>query len=570
LAYLSLYRKWRPQTFDEIAGQSHITQTLKNAIEKGRISHAYLFSGPRGTGKTTTARVLAKAINCAEGPTPTPCNECESCRLISDGTSMDVLELDAASNRRVEEIRDLLEKIPYSSTQGHKKVYIIDEVHMLTPESFNTLLKTLEEPPEHVIFVLATTEPHKVLPTILSRCQQFDFRRISAPDIEARLKKVAEAEGMAVEPAALSLIAHHAQGALRDALGILEQLASFSSEKVASADVVSLLGLTDSELLLDFTDMLGKGDLAAGLLFIDELTEKGFDMRQFIQDLLVHLRNLFLIQSVPNAKLAGVPGDIGEKLSTQASALNQQSLMFFINTLSEVYNQSRWATDIRLLLELALFKMTKSDSDVSTEGMLHRLERLEDAILTGTSRLASEVAPQQPQGLKQAEGMGGEDIKASGPVNGGGRAEVSSGVATETLAGRAVDIEAMQKLWPQVLKLVKEKKPSRYSFFAAGKLSRIDGGRLVLSFKKSDKDFVESPENLKLLQSALKVVSGFDIPITCELAGDVAKTVAVTDGAAPEESLLSADDCVKLVRDIFGAKIVEEISVDEIKNREER
>ena len=568
VAYVSLYRKWRPQTFDEIAGQPHVIQTLKNAIEAGRIAHAYLFCGPRGTGKTTTARILAKAINCVKGPTPTPCNECDSCRSINDGSAIDVLERDAASNRRVEEIRDLLEKIPYSSTQGGKKVYIIDEVHMLTTESFNTLLKTLEEPPEHVVFVLATTEPHKVLPTILSRCQRFDFRRISVADIEARLRFVAEAEHIDIDESALFLIAHHAQGSLRDPLGVLDQLASFSKEKIESADVVALLGITDSELLLQFSDTLIKGDLGEGLLLIDGLIEKGFDLRQFIQDLLGHLRNLYLAQTVPDMRLAGVPDELKEKLIEQASRVNPRPLLFFINTLSDLYNQSRWATDMRLLFEIALFKMVKTGDDASIEGVMYRVERLENALAGGATA---------------------KDVPHRTPAKGQGMP-----------AGAIVDMELVKRAWPQVLKIIKEKKRSRYDFFARAVLDRVEDGRLVLALKESDKAFVETPENLKLLRDVLKTASGVTIPIVCELAkeaaneatggkandgisstvsgvasgatGGGAKTVAVThttaeDGLTPSD-MIPADDYIKLVRDTFGAKIVEEISIEEIKNQE--
>ncbi|MHB8840693.1 MAG: DNA polymerase III subunit gamma/tau [Candidatus Aquicultor sp.] len=573
MAYVSLYRKWRPQTFDEIAGQPHVIQTLKNAIDKGRIAHAYLFCGPRGTGKTSVARILAKAINCAQGPTATPCNECDPCRSVNEGSSIDVLELDAASNRRVEEIRDLLEKIPYSSTQGGKKVYIIDEVHMLTTESFNTLLKTLEEPPEHVVFVLATTEPHKVLPTILSRCQRFDFRRISVADIEARLRFVAEAEHIDIDESALFLIAHHAQGALRDALGVLDQLASFSKEKIASADVVALLGITDSELLLQFSDTLIKADLGEGLLLVDGLIEKGFDLRQFIQDLLGHLRNLYLAQTVPDMSLASVPDELKEKLTGQASRVNPRSLLFFINTLSDLYNQSRWATDMRLLFEIALFKMVKTGDDASIEGVMHRVERLENALAGGVA------PPAKERGRKPAA-----TTTPSEPVEAPGMP-----------AGAIVDMELVKRAWPQVLKIIKEKKRSRYDFFARAALNRVEDGRLVLALKESDKAFVETPENLKLLRDALKTASGVAVPIMCELAAEApgktterpsstvgssvsdatggnVKTVAVTrtsaeDGLIPSDTI-PADDYIKLVQDTFGAKIVEEISIDEIKNQE--
>lgn len=557
MAYLSLYRKWRPKTFDEIAGQAHVIQTLKNAIDKGRISHAYLFAGPRGTGKTTTARILAKAINCAKGPTSTPCNECESCRSINDGSSIDVLELDAASNRKVDEIRDLLEKIPYSSTQGGKKVYIVDEVHMLTPESFNTLLKTLEEPPEHVIFVLATTEPHKVLPTILSRCQRFDFRRIAVPDIEARLQEVADAEGIDIDVAALSLVAHHAQGALRDALGELEQLASYSKEKITSSDVTSLLGLTDSELLLSFTDILVRGDLAEGILFAESLVEKGIDLRQFVQDILAHLRNLFLIQTVPDIRVSGVPEERLERFKEQSAGVPARTLMFFINTLNDAYNQSRWATDIRLLFEIALFKMVNTSDDVSTEGILYRIERLESAVLNGVSTPPAGKVEDMP---RADESAGKKKPPTKSVEKRQGEKEQSSDI----------DLEMIKKIWPQVLKLVKEKKPSRYGFFAAAKLDRVENGKLVLFLKESDKVFVESVEGLKLLQSALKIASGHGISIICEIDKEAVKTVAVTDPSVVSGDPLPPDDYIKLVQDAFGAKIVEEISINETKNQEDR
>ncbi len=557
MAYLSLYRKWRPQTFDEISGQAHVVQTLKNAIDKGRISHAYLFAGPRGTGKTSTARILAKAVNCAKGPTSTPCNECETCRSINGGSSIDVLELDAASNRKVDEIRDLLEKIPYSSTQGGKKIYIVDEVHMLTTESFNTLLKTLEEPPEHVIFVLATTEPHKVLPTILSRCQRFDFRRITVPDIEARLREVADAEGIDIEETALALIAHHAQGALRDALGALEQLVSYSKEKITSPDVTSLLGLTDSELLLNFTDILIRADLAEGILFAENLVEKGVDLRQFIQDILAHLRNLFLIQTVPGMKVPGVLEEYLERFKEQAISVPPRTLMFFINTLNEVYNQSRWSTDIRLLFEIALFKMVSTSDDVSTEGILYRIERLESAVLNGVGMPSAEKIVDVPNTDEKAH----EKKLSTKPAD---------KVQEEKGESEDVDLEMIKKIWPQVLKLIKEKKPSRYGFFAAAKLDRVEDGKLVLSLKESDKVFVGSAEGLKLLQSALKTASGRSIPISCELTKEAVKTVAVTDPSVVSGDPLSPDDYIKLVQDAFGAKIVEEISINETKDQEDR
>ncbi|HEY3375478.1 MAG TPA: DNA polymerase III subunit gamma/tau [Candidatus Aquicultor sp.] len=582
---MSLYRKWRPQTFDEIAGQPHITQTLKNAIEKGRIAHAYLFCGPRGTGKTTTARVLAKAINCEQGPTTTPCNKCTSCVSINDGTSMDVLELDAASNSKVDEIREFLERIPYSATEGNKKVYIIDEVHMLSPASFNALLKTLEEPPEHVVFVLATTETHKVLPTILSRCQRFDFRRISVADIEERLKTVAEAEQIAISDDAITLIANHAQGALRDALGVLDQLASYSKEKISLADVTALLGVTDSQLLISCTDMLVNSDLAGGLVLIEQLVAGGTDLRQFVLDLVRHLRDLFLTKTVPGRRIGAIPDELYERFKAQTAAVDPRSLMFFINTLNEVYNQSRWAADIRLSLEIALFKMVRSSDDVSTESMLHRIERLEATLASGenpasaTSSTASAFVQLSPEAAGPQAVKGNAPATDSAPASvrtkktectptakqtGGAAAHAGEAPAIETL-----DIGEMKRAWPQVLKIIKEKKKTRYNFFAAAKLMRIEQGRLVLALKESDKTFVESPENMRLLRDAVKVASGIDVPIICELANGGTKTVAVVETDAPEGHTLAVDEYVKLVQNTFGAKIVEDISIDNMEKSQE-
>jgi len=590
LAYLSLYRKWRPQTFDEIAGQSHVTQTLKNAISLNRVSHAYLFCGPRGTGKTSTARILAKSLNCEMGPTPTPCNRCESCISINDGTSIDVLELDAASNRGVEETRELLKRIPYSSTQGGKKVYIIDEVHMLTTESFNTLLKTLEEPPNHVIFVLATTEPHRVPQTILSRCQRFDFRRIPISDIEQRLDKVADSESIDIEAAALSLISHHAQGSLRDALGILDQLASYSKQKITSADVISLLGMTDSELLLRFTDMLIESDLASGLLFIDELTEKGLDIRQFIQDLLSHLRNLFLIKSIPNTRLSGVLDEQREKYLEQASRINPQLLMLFINILNDLYSQSKWATDVRLLLEISLFKMVKADHGTSIDSVLNRVERLESiasdllARLNGTKHLSSQEPARPvtsvPPSLKTTKLASEKDVKhdKASRVKAEKVADEQDITVTKkitsTAAANEIDLGTIERIWPQVLKVLKDKKRSRYAFFEAAKLSRIEDGKLVLSLKESHRAFVEDTENTKLLQSALKAISGLNLAVVFEFSEETAskenaRTIAITDVPDVKKDLLPADDYIKLVQDTFGAKIVEEISINEIRYQED-
>ncbi len=271
MGYISFYRKWRPQDFGEIIGQEYNIRTIRNAISNNRLSHCYIFCGPRGTGKTSTARILAKALNCKKGITPEPCNKCENCVSISNGSSMDVVEIDAASNRGINEIRELREKVKYLPNILRKKVYIIDEVHMLTTEAFNALLKVLEEPPEHVIFIMATTEPNKVIPTIISRCQRFNFLPIPMDKIKERLQKIAKSEKITISDSAMNLVSKYADGSLRDADGILEQLAAFGEDKVEVADVISLLGVTDIETLFEFTDILIEKNLERGLLLVKKL-----------------------------------------------------------------------------------------------------------------------------------------------------------------------------------------------------------------------------------------------------------------------------------------------------------
>src|ERR671939_999588 len=304
MRHVSLYRKWRPRTFDAVAGQDPVVQTLRRAIETDRVAHAYLFSGPRGTGKTSTAKVLAMGLNCAKGPTPEPDGTCESCRAIINNSSLDVLEMDAASNRGIAEIRDLRDRVNLAPTQGRMKVYIIDEVHMLTPEAFNALLKMLEEPPEHVVFVLATTEKHKVLPTIISRCQSFDFRRPSIETLVEKLKEISDAEGIEVEPEALTVIAREGRGSFRDAEGLLDQLASFAEGKVTAARVRELLGSAGSEILLEATDALYERRAADALRIVERLQNEGRDLSRFIGELVAHLRRLMLLPYAPEAALA--------------------------------------------------------------------------------------------------------------------------------------------------------------------------------------------------------------------------------------------------------------------------
>ncbi len=394
---ISLYRRHRPGSFDQVVGQQHVVRTLRNAVEQGKVHHAYLFVGSRGTGKTSMAKILARSLNCERGgPTVTPCGECESCVTIAAGTSIDVIEMDAASNRSVDDVRDLRERVAYAPTGGRWKVYILDEAHMLTKEAWNAFLKTLEEPPPNTVFVLATTESHKVMATIADRCQRFDFQRPSLEQISEVLQRVAAAEGITAEDAAVAMIARSASGSFRDALGTLDQLVAFGGNEVKLADVLELLGAADAELLFDAVDAVAAEDPKGVLLGVEKMARSGRDPAQFARDLLAHLRHLLVTQTVgevPNTFV--VTATDSERLTTQANAVGAAALVRTIDELANALTNVREGDDARMAVEIALLKAARPDLDPSTEGLLRRIERLEQGGTNG-SRAAGPVTAGDP------------------------------------------------------------------------------------------------------------------------------------------------------------------------------
>ncbi len=368
----SLYRRHRPGSFDEVVGQRHVVRTLRNAVEKDKVHHAYLFVGSRGTGKTSMAKILARSLNCERGgPTVTPCGECESCLTIAAGTSVDVIEMDAASNRSVDDVRDLRERVAYAPAAGRWKVYILDEAHMLTKEAWNAFLKTLEEPPPNTVFVLATTEAHKVMATIADRCQRFDFQRPSLEQISEVVNRVADAEGIEVEEGAVAMIARSASGSFRDALGTLDQLVAFGGEKVSLESVLEVLGAVDADLLFEAVDAVIAEDPKGALLGVEKMARSGRDPSQFARDLLAHLRHLLVTQTVgevPNTFV--VTATDSDRLAAQANAISAATLVRTIDELAAALTAVREGDDARMAVEIALLKAARPDLDPSTEGLL--------------------------------------------------------------------------------------------------------------------------------------------------------------------------------------------------------
>ena len=415
MSYQVTARKWRPLVFEDVVGQSHVTSTLRNAIASNRLAHAYIFSGVRGTGKTTTARILAKAINCQSPKDSNPDNECEICKEITAGRSLDVIEIDGASNRGVEEIRNLRESVRYTPARGKYKVYIIDEVHMLTKEAFNALLKTLEEPPEHVIFIFATTEVHKIPMTILSRCQRFDFRRISIEEIVGNLQSVARGEGVTIDEEALMVVAKKGDGSLRDAQSIFDQIRSFCGNQIAVADVLKVLNVVDQELYFRVTDLIKARDARGGIQLVDEIVKAGYDLREFLGGLSEHLRNLLVVLTTEATELVETSEPYRKRYKEESKNFRQNDILRLVKLVNELEQAIRWSPQPRFKLEAGLLQMIKLERSVQIEALLGQIDQLKKKLsLSGANseEPSTGVRSQQPDDS-------GTELKVVGQVNAG-------------------------------------------------------------------------------------------------------------------------------------------------------
>jgi len=524
----ALYRKYRPQDFDDVVGQEGVVRTLKNAISSEQVRQAYLFAGPRGTGKTSMARILAKALNCAQGPTPTPDKVCNACVTIANGSSLDVVEMDAASQRGIDDIREIRDRMVLQPAEGRYKVYILDEAHQLTDAAWNALLKVIEEPPPHLVFVFCTTDIAKVLPTVRSRCQTFVFARPRLPELVRVLRWVADGEGIEAPDAALSLIARGARGAYRDAVSLLDQLSASTSGEVTVQAVLQLLGAVEEEALFRLCDLVVDGDTAGALTFIEELSDQGQDLGRLVTDLLEHLRALMLVQhmgEVPES--LPLTEETRERLRAQANQLSEATTIRLVDLLAVAVDDMRQGGDPRLPLELALVKVTRPAADLSRESIAYRLEQLEARGPAAPRAEPAEAAPAAAPAPASAP-------KAAPP---------------------SLELEQLQEAWSRsILPAVEGKSIPAASVLREAHPSALSEDTLTLEFPRSadfHRQLAEEPKNANLLREALYELTGRRLALAFAVGENGG------DGHAEAEPA-SEDELYELMKETFDARDVEE------------
>jgi DNA polymerase III subunit gamma/tau len=530
----SLYRRHRPRTFADVVGQEHVVRTLSNAIEHGKVHHAYLFVGSRGTGKTSMAKILAACLNCVKGPTNQPCGVCESCVSIANATSMDVIEMDAASNNSVDDIRDLRESVAYAPLSGGSKVYILDEAHMLSSAAWNAFLKTLEEPPPNTVFVLATTEAAKVLPTVVDRCHRFDFTRPTVEQLASVVRRVADQEGIEIGPDAVGLLARHATGSFRDALGTLEQLVTYSGATIAIEDVLAVLGVADADLVFGALDAVAGHDPKAALLAVAKLGETGRDMGAFMRDLEIHARELLVVQtlgSVPS-EIAITP-DRDQRLAEQAARVTQADAVRVLDLLAAAMKAVRDGADARTQLELALTKVASPEVDPSARALHARIERLEQALGGERETVTLPVVdrPPAPPGTPQP--------RAEEPAPAAAPQPQAVAVAVAEPPAEGLELALVTELWPAVVDAVRADDDVLAMCLTEATPVDCAERSLVIAFHPDDtmrRRKAESARARQVVAEALRNLTGIAPQITVEARElDIAVAEAPAD---PEAELL--------------------------------
>jgi DNA polymerase III subunit gamma/tau len=543
----SLYRRHRPRTFADVVGQEHVVRTLSNAVQQGQVHHAYLFVGSRGTGKTSMAKILAACMNCVNGPTISPCGTCDSCVAIANATSLDVIEMDAASNNSVDDIRDLREKVAYAPVSGRHKVYILDEAHMLSSQAWNAFLKTLEEPPPRTIFVLATTEAQKVLPTVVDRCHRFDFGRPSVEQVAKVLTRVVEQESIDIDQGAIALIARHATGSFRDALGTLEQLVTYAGgARIEPADVLAVLGVADAEQLFAAVDAIIAANPAAALRAANTLAESGRDPGQVLRDLEVHGRELLTVQvlgDVPDELRVTVDRD--RRLADQAKALPKTDAVRLLDLVSQALDATANGAQARIQLELVLIKAAAPEVDPSTAALLARIERLEEGLRSAGPAAPPAAAPATPPAAPPAATAEPEPERE--PV----RPPSETAPQPAQAITAALSLDAAVSSWPAVLDLVKGQNSMLATALAAARPVAVDERELTLGFPNGAsflKRKAEQDEHRRVAAEALKTVTGHRVALRCELREE--------DDEAEQtgEPALSGEELVRRFMEEFDAE----------------
>lgn len=534
--YQAIYRQYRPKTFDEVLGQKHVTNILKNQVKSKNIGHAYLFSGTRGTGKTSAAKIFSRAVNCLEPVDGNPCNQCEICKGIQDESIIDIIEMDAASNRRIDDIRELREKVVYSPSRTKYKVYIIDEVHMLTSEAFNALLKTLEEPPRHLIFILATTEPQKLPQTILSRCQRFDFKRITKRDIIENMRSITKDLNVEVDNRVLSLIAGNVDGAMRDALSLLDQCLSYGGGEITYEDAIDILGVVNMDIILDIVDSIMNKNIEDALETIDKVIENGKDINQFIKDLIYHYRNLMIVKTTkdPNT-LIEVDEDLIKRYINQAENTDTSRILKSLDILTAADEKAKWSSGARVILEMAVVELIRIDELLSLE---ERVKKLEQGIVIGNRATA------EPPKRAIAKEILKDEAK---PLE-----KQTKEVKEEYIdRGEELSFQAISEDWSNILQTIKSQKMNIYALLIEGEPVSFSNNLITIGYKEGfgfHKEAVSSPQNKEFVEKVISSYYKRNMEVAFAMASEKQKH---------KEEIIDKDKLIKEAIDFFGKDIVE-------------
>ncbi len=567
MSYLVLARKYRPMFFDEVVGQQHVTKTLQNAIQQNRIANAYLFSGPRGVGKTTVARILAKALNCENGPTQTPCNKCSYCVEINESRSLDVFEIDGASNRGIDEVRNLRDSLRYSPNPGKHRIYIIDEVHMLTNEAFNALLKTLEEPPKNVLFIFATTEAHKVPATILSRCQRFDFKRITNKKITEQLKLLCEKEKIQIDEESLRHITNKGDGSMRDSESILDQIIAYAGKTVTAKDVESLLGIINQDMFFQATDFIIKGDVKGGIDLSGQIFIEGYDFSEFLIGLSEHFRNILVVKTTKATSELDVSEEVAQHYLSLCDAFEVEDLLRLIKISSDTEYIIRRSSSARLHLEVALVKMINLNKSVTLSQLLEKFDevkkkadtpsRINDYPKASYSAFTPQTTPPKTNDFlkKITNSPAGQnkEKKEQSDSDHNGQEETNT----------QLTLEDIEKNWELVVEMVKNKKIAVGSCLAEGWPVSLNGKLLEISFDPQNSFQMSNVErNRKEVQEIMAEVLNSPIRIKCikdekGVLKNVIKVAAVYDKKSQFEQLKNENKMIKNIVDTFDTELIE-------------